>query len=593
MRFTIAICLLLSIALVMSTPAADPDSVVPDETFNEDVPEIKEAKTESSHATFNENVPEIKEAKTESSHKAVHKEAKLLVASMKSSGASENACRQVADDLENVVAKNVAALQKAQNEMDKGLDCMKAGQSAVSAATKTLDEAKQAKKDAQVAYEKARDAPVDFGKINLNGITESQCNKLFFQQPAYTKAVAKRNDMKKKLDAADATVKGAEQGLENAKKEAEKAQYKCKCDTHKNHESALSKRNAEAEKANKAGWAKAAHLKCVLDGKAYSHCTVPPMPKVKAVHTQNTKTFHITLKKDTKKCLDVHAGKTSNGNKIQLWDCGATNTNQLFMRTDWEGLKWADKSGTGKANKCIDNSGGGTGNGNKIQIWSCSSTNKNQMWSHSGGALKWKKHTDKCIDTSNAGTKNGNKIQLWKCNGGTAQAWNFKYEKQSLCKGCDQSACDKYDSFISKPMPDWSSGERSWMTLQGSRNCGSGYTFMATSKSNTWNKNQVYKCPSGYYWPTADTYFKWMKAQGGCNGNHAPYAHYGRGGWNGYIPGGGVSGSHDYFRFSDSKSNNKCQHAGQYIGHPCSTSTTSNFAGIICMSNSVNPSQRL
>merc|ERR1712167_195077 len=107
MRFTIAICLLLSIALVMSTPAADPDSVVPDETFNEDVPEIKEAKIESSH-------------------KAVHKEAKLLVASMKSSGASENACRQVADDLENVVAKNVAALQKAQNEMDKGLDCMKA-----------------------------------------------------------------------------------------------------------------------------------------------------------------------------------------------------------------------------------------------------------------------------------------------------------------------------------------------------------------------------------------------------------------------------------------------------------------------------------
>merc|ERR1719502_1544744 len=271
------------------------------------------------------------------------------------------------------------------------------------------------------------------------------------------KAVNDRNNAKKKLDESKAAVKAAEEGLENAKKERTKAQYKCKCDTHKNHASALTKRNEEAEKANKAGWTKAAHLKCVLDGKSYSQCTVPPMPKVKAVHTQDTKAFHITLKKDTKKCLDVASGNSNNGNKIQLWDCGATNTNQLFMRTDWEGLKWADKSGTGKLNKCIDNIGGKTGNGNKIGIWNCGGANSrhNQQWLHSGGALKWKKHNDKCIDTNQGKTNNGNKIQLWQCNGGNAQAWNFKYGKQALCEGCDESACEKLKQFDAFVLPNW------------------------------------------------------------------------------------------------------------------------------------------
>jgi len=58
---------------------------------------------------------------------------------------------------------------------------------------------------------------------------------------------------------------------------------KCQCNTFKAHEKALADANAKVASANKASWTKAAHLKCVLAGKTTNACTVPAMPKVKAV----------------------------------------------------------------------------------------------------------------------------------------------------------------------------------------------------------------------------------------------------------------------------------------------------------------------
>jgi len=80
-----------------------------------------------------------------------------------------------------------------------------------------------------------------------------------------------------------AKVTQAKKDLTAAEAAAKVAMRKCQCDTYQAHEKALAAANAKAKSANTAAWTKAAHLKCVLAGKTTNSCTVPAMPKVKAV----------------------------------------------------------------------------------------------------------------------------------------------------------------------------------------------------------------------------------------------------------------------------------------------------------------------
>jgi len=184
----------------------------------------------------------------------------------------------MADDLEGVVKKNVKALQEAQDKMDKGKQCKNAGQSGVAAAEKTLKQAQGAQTKAQLAYDKAANADVDFGTKKLSTLDKSKCE--FFNDAAYLKAVANRKKKQDALNKAKGAVASATKGLDNAKEAAKKAVLKCKCDTFNNHETSMGKRNSDAEKANKKGWTMAAHLKCVLKGETTSKCKVPAIPKV-------------------------------------------------------------------------------------------------------------------------------------------------------------------------------------------------------------------------------------------------------------------------------------------------------------------------
>ncbi|KAJ6506805.1 ricin B lectin domain-containing protein [Mycena sanguinolenta] len=79
------------------------------------------------------------------------------------------------------------------------------------------------------------------------------------------------------------------------------------------------------------------------------------------------------------KCLDVPNGSTVNGVKLQIWDCVAGNTNQIFTVKDGNPsqIEW---NGTGK---CIDLTDGNSSNGNLIQLWDCTDADTNQVWYHS------------------------------------------------------------------------------------------------------------------------------------------------------------------------------------------------------------------
>jgi len=78
------------------------------------------------------------------------------------------------------------------------------------------------------------------------------------------------------------------------------------------------------------------------------------------------------------KCIDVTNGDSTNGNKLQIWDCVNGNKNQMFV---------APKLGTVGAitwfgtNKCLDLTNGNDAPGTPIQIWDCGGiANNNQDW---------------------------------------------------------------------------------------------------------------------------------------------------------------------------------------------------------------------
>jgi hypothetical protein len=76
------------------------------------------------------------------------------------------------------------------------------------------------------------------------------------------------------------------------------------------------------------------------------------------------------------KCLDVTNGVNSNGNKLQVWDCGTNNPNQQWFYEGYGAnqLQWKNKG------KCMDLTNGVLTDGNQVQIWTCSGSNPNQVW---------------------------------------------------------------------------------------------------------------------------------------------------------------------------------------------------------------------
>ncbi|KAJ8080006.1 hypothetical protein PM082_016832 [Marasmius tenuissimus] len=76
------------------------------------------------------------------------------------------------------------------------------------------------------------------------------------------------------------------------------------------------------------------------------------------------------------KCLDVINGIQSNGTKLQLWTCHATNTNpnQQWIINQDHTYQW---NGT---NLCIDITDGNINDGTQLQLWTCDDRNHNQAF---------------------------------------------------------------------------------------------------------------------------------------------------------------------------------------------------------------------
>jgi predicted alpha-1,2-mannosidase len=115
------------------------------------------------------------------------------------------------------------------------------------------------------------------------------------------------------------------------------------------------------------------------------------------------------------KCADDDHRSTTNGTKIQLWDCNGSVAQQVTVRAD---------SSVGIMGKCMDVTSGGTANGTLVQLYDCNGSGA-QKWQQTANGSLLNPQSGRCLDDPNSSTTNGTQLQIYDCNGSSAQKWKL------------------------------------------------------------------------------------------------------------------------------------------------------------------------
>ena len=115
------------------------------------------------------------------------------------------------------------------------------------------------------------------------------------------------------------------------------------------------------------------------------------------------------------KCVDV-AGNDTGGNTaaVQLWTCQGAAVAKDQQWT-WNG------STLRTLGRCLDVTAGSTANGAKLQLYDCNGTGA-QNWQQVGNTLR-NPQSGRCMDSPSGSTADGARLQIWDCNGTGAQVF--------------------------------------------------------------------------------------------------------------------------------------------------------------------------
>jgi alpha-galactosidase len=120
------------------------------------------------------------------------------------------------------------------------------------------------------------------------------------------------------------------------------------------------------------------------------------------------------------RCLDVYNNETTNGTKVEIWDCG-TGANQKWTPTAAGELR------TYGGTLCLD--ANGSASGSKVTLWSCNG-GTNQQWRLNPDGTITGVQSGLCLDiiggNNDAGRANGALAELFTCNGGSNQDWQLR-----------------------------------------------------------------------------------------------------------------------------------------------------------------------
>jgi hypothetical protein len=127
-----------------------------------------------------------------------------------------------------------------------------------------------------------------------------------------------------------------------------------------------------------------------------------------------TPTGEVIAGDDTAECMDVNAGSSTPGTKVQMWDCNDSATSQQWTM---------ESNGTiGINGQCLDITGGNDANGTLVEEWTCNG-GANQQWIAVNGELV-NPASGSCLDDPAFNTTEGTQLDLWTCNGGSNQQWS-------------------------------------------------------------------------------------------------------------------------------------------------------------------------
>jgi RHS repeat-associated protein len=111
------------------------------------------------------------------------------------------------------------------------------------------------------------------------------------------------------------------------------------------------------------------------------------------------------------KCVDDAGNGTSNGTRVQLWDCNGNPAQSWTV----------SPNNTVQINgRCLDITAFGTANGTLVQLWTCTGAS-NQTWTASNGSLV-NPISGRCLDGTNS-SANSTQLQIWDCNSNPQQQW--------------------------------------------------------------------------------------------------------------------------------------------------------------------------
>ncbi|MEV4641833.1 family 16 glycosylhydrolase [Actinoplanes sp. NPDC049548] len=115
----------------------------------------------------------------------------------------------------------------------------------------------------------------------------------------------------------------------------------------------------------------------------------------------------------SRRCVDLPAGNTADGTRLQLWTCTGQSPQKWTFTAD----------GTLRAlGKCMDPAGGALGNGTPIQLVTCNG-NPVQRFGLSPTGTLVNASSGRCVDVTDANRANGAALQLWDCAGTANQRW--------------------------------------------------------------------------------------------------------------------------------------------------------------------------
>jgi hypothetical protein len=127
-----------------------------------------------------------------------------------------------------------------------------------------------------------------------------------------------------------------------------------------------------------------------------------------------TPTGPIVAGDDTAECADDNGGSSTNGTKVQMWDCnGGASQSWTIQGNGTIGIN----------GKCMDITGAGITNGTLVEEWACNGGG-NQQWLPVNGMLV-NPVSGKCLDDPGFNTTQGTQLDIWTCDGGINQQWQL------------------------------------------------------------------------------------------------------------------------------------------------------------------------